>query len=97
MNQAINKHTPPDQRPAQSALPEGSPHWQLERDREQLKYLYAQREEQLQQLARLQQMGAIEQLITIVQKQIAMLDHAIRQAEEQAALHERQAQAFQVE
>lgn len=93
MSQAINEQTPPDRSPAQGALPEESPFWQLESDRQLLKHLYAQRDEQLQQLAALQQTGATEKLLTIVQGQITMLNHAIREAEEQAALHERQAEA----
>lgn len=89
MNQPINEHTPPDRRIVQGILAEEAPFWQLESDRQLLKHLYAQREEQVEQLGRLENMGASERDVTIVQGQLAMLDHAIRQAEEQASLHER--------
>lgn len=92
MNQAISEQTPQERRIAQSILAEEAPFWQLESDRQLLKHLYAQREEQLEQLGRLQEAGAIERIVTIVQGQIAMLDHAIREAEEQADLHERLAE-----
>ncbi len=97
MNQTISPQTPPDQRGDQTvAAAEEAPLWQLETDRQLLKHLYAQRNEQLEQLAALQKAGAIEKSITIVQRQIAMLDHAIKAAEEQATLHARQVAIRQV-
>jgi|SRR5579859_1477169 len=97
MSQTISPQTPPDQRVAPASVEEEAPRWQLETDRQLLKHLYAQRQEQLDQLVALQQAGAREKSISIVQRQIAMLDHAIKGIEEQATLHARQAAIRQVE
>jgi flagellar biosynthesis chaperone FliJ len=96
MNQSISQQTPSTQHTLQTSAEDETPLWQLERDREMLRHLYGQRKEQLEQLAALQQAGAVEKSIRIVQGQIAMLDHAIHQAEEQAAMHARQAEIRRV-
>jgi hypothetical protein len=62
-----------------------------------LKHLNAQLNEQLEQLAALQRAGANQKYIRIVEQQIAMLNHAIREAEDQATLHARQAEIRRVE
>ncbi len=97
MSQTITPQTPPDQHSGHTSAPDHAAPWQLERDRELLRFLYAQRDEQLQQLAALQLAGARQKSITIVERQIAMLNQAIRQAEEQAALHARQSEIRRVD
>jgi hypothetical protein len=97
MSQTISQHTPPYQQAAQASKGSEDPPWQLEADRQLLKDLYAQLTEQLEQRAAQQEAGASQKSITIVESQIAMLDHAIREAEEQATLHARQAEIRRVE
>jgi len=63
--------------------------WILESDVQQLQHLYTQRQEQLDQLARLRSAGALPYAIQHAERQIPLLDAAIRQAEEQAILHAR--------
>ncbi len=65
--------------------------WILESDVQQLRHLYAQRQEQLDQLARLRSAGALPYAIEHTERQIDMLDKAIRQAEEETILHAREA------
>jgi hypothetical protein len=65
--------------------------WILESDVQQLRHLYAQRQEQLDQLARLRSTGALPYAIEHTEQQIVMLDKAIRYAEEEAILHAREA------
>ena len=65
--------------------------WILESDREELEHLYAQRQEQINQLALLRSAGALPYAIAHCEQQIAMLNKAIRYAEEQALLHARKA------
>jgi hypothetical protein len=87
---------PPNHEVAQVSAAYGGMPWLLETDRLLLLHLYAQRGEQLEQLAALQLARANPKSIRIVEGQIAMLDHAIRDAEEQAALHISQAEIRQV-
>ncbi|HLW02655.1 MAG TPA: hypothetical protein VKT82_28635 [Ktedonobacterales bacterium] len=97
MNQTISPETPPDQHASPTTSEDITPPWLLDSDRELLRVLYAQRDEQLQQLSALQLAGARQKLIDIVERQIAMLNHAIRHAEEQAALHARQSEIRRVD
>ena len=97
MSQTLSQHTSPDQPISQVSAGEEAPSWLLEADRELLKYLYAQRIEQLEQRATQQEVGANQKSISIVESQIAMLNHAIREAEEQAMLHARQIEIRRVE
>ena len=97
MNQIISPETPPDQHTSPTNPEDTFPPWQLATDYELLKFLYAQRDEQLQQLAVLQLAAAKPKSITIVEHQITMLNHAIRHAEEQAALHARQTEIRRVD
>ena len=97
MSQTASPQTPPDQRASQASAADAAPPWQLATDRELLRHLYAQRDEQIEQLAALQQTGASQKSISIVEGQIAMLNHAIRDAEEQATLHTQQTEIRRVE
>ncbi len=97
MSQTASPQTPPDQRASQASAADTAPPWQLDRDRELLRHLYAQRDEQIEQLAALQRARANQKSISIVESQIAMLNHAIRHAEEQATLHTRQTQIRRVD
>ena len=97
MSQTISPQTPPDQHASPASAGDEAPPWQLETDRQLLKFLYAQRDEQLQQLSVLQLAAAKPKSITIVEHQITMLNHAIRHAEEQAALHARQSEIRRVD
>ena len=97
MSQTATPQTPPDQRASQASAADAAPPWQLETDRELLRHLYAQRAEQIEQLAVLQRAGANPKSISIVESQIAMLNHAIRHAEEQATLHSQQTEIRRVE
>jgi hypothetical protein len=97
MSQTISQHTPPNQQAAQASEGSEDPPWQLEADQQLLKYLYAQRIEQLEQHAAQQEIGANQRSISIVESQIDMLNHAIREAEEQATLHARQVEIRRVE
>jgi peptidoglycan hydrolase CwlO-like protein len=97
MSQTLSPQTPPDQRVAQASAADAALSWQLEADRQLLKHLNAQLNEQLEQLAALQRAGANQKYIRIVEQQIAMLNHAIREAEDQATLHARQAEIRRVE
>ena len=65
--------------------------WILTSDVEQLAHLYAQRQEQIHQLALLRSAGALPYAIRHSEQQIIMLDRAIREAEEQAVMHARKA------
>ncbi len=65
--------------------------WILESDVQQLQHLYAQRQEQLDQLALLRSTNTMPYAIEHVERQIAMLDKAIRYAEEQTIMHARKA------
>lgn len=91
MSQTIYQQTPPDQHAFQASGGEEALPWQLDADQQLLKYLDAQRIEQLEQRVVLQEAGANQKSISIVESQITILDHAIREAEEQATLHARQA------
>ena len=75
---------------ARGDIPNGRP-WILTSDVEQLAHLYAQRKEQVNQLAFLRSSGALSYAIKHSEQQIAMLDKAIREAEEQAVMHARKA------
>lgn len=75
---------------ARGDIPNGRP-WILTSDVEQLAHLYAQRQEQINQLAYLRSSGALPYAIRHSEQQIVMLDKAIRQAEEQAVMHARKA------
>ena len=97
MSQATGEQTSANHDVSQASAAYGAVPWLLETDRLLLRHLYAQRDEQLEQLTALQQAGGKPKSISIVQSQIAALNHAIRQAEEQAALHARQAEIRQVE
>lgn len=97
MSQTISQHMLPNQQASQASEGSADPPWQLEADQQLLRYLYAQRIEQLEQRAAQQKAGARQKSITIVESQIAMLNHAIREAEEQANLHARQVKIRQVE
>lgn len=87
----------PDRDVSLASAAHGAVPWQLETDNLLLKHLYAQRDEQTEQLAALQQAGANQKSITIVENQISMLNQAIRRAEEQATLHARQTEIRRVE
>lgn len=65
--------------------------WILTSDVEQLAHLYAQRQEQIHQLAYLRSAGALPYAIKHSEQQIVMLDKAIREVEEQAVMHARKA------
>ncbi len=97
MSQTISQQTPENHEVAQGSAAYGAAFWLPETDHLLLRHLYAQRDEQLEQLATLQRIGATPKSISIVESQIAMLNHAIRHAEEQAALHARQIETRQVE
>ena len=97
MSQTISQQTPTNQHAAQASNGSSDPPWQLEADQQLVKYLYAQRIEQLEQRAAQQKAGANQKSITIVESQLAMLNHAIREAEEQVTLHARQAEIRRVE
>lgn len=97
MSQETSQQNSENHDVSQASAAQGAVPWLMETDRWLLRHLYAQRDEQLEQLAALQQVGGTPKSISIVQSQIATLDHAIRQAEEQAALHARQAEIRQVE
>ncbi len=97
MSQTASPQTPPDQHISPASAEETQQPWQLDRDRELLKVLYAQRDEQLQQLSVLQLAAAKQKSIDIVEHQITMLNHAIRHTEEQAALHARQSEIRRVD
>lgn len=97
MSQTISQQTPPDREVSPSSAASGAIPWQLETDHLLLTHLYAQRDEQLEQLAALQRTRANPKSIAIVDQQIAMLNHAIRCAEEQAALHTRQTEIRRVD
>jgi hypothetical protein len=75
---------------AKGDIPSGRP-WILTSDVEQLAHLYRQRQEQAHQLALLRSSGALPYAIKHSEQQIVMLDKAIREAEEQAVMHARQA------
>ena len=75
---------------AEGDIPNGRP-WILTSDVEQLAHLYAQRQEQVQQLSLLRSAGALPYAIRHSEQQIVMLDKAIRQVEEQAVMHARKA------
>ena len=87
----------PDSDVSHASAAHGAVPWQLETDHLLLKHLYAQRDEQTEQLAALQRAGAIQKSITIVENQITMLNQAIRSAEEQATLHASQTEIRRVE
>jgi hypothetical protein len=97
MNQAISQEPPANHEVAQTSAAQGAVPWVLETDRLLLLHLYAQRDEQTEQLAALQRTGANQKSIAIVEGQLSMLNHAIRDAEEKAALHARQAEIRRVE
>ena len=97
MSQTISQPMPPNQQAAQTSNGSANPSWQLEADQQLLKYLYAQRSEQLEQRVAQQEAAANQKSISIVESQIAMLNHAIREAEEQVTLHARQAEIRRVE
>jgi hypothetical protein len=97
MSQTASPQTPPDQRPTQASAETAHAPWQLDKDQQLLRHLYAQRDEQIEQLAALQRARANQKSISIVESQIAMLNHAIRHAEEQATLHTRQTEIRRVE
>jgi hypothetical protein len=92
MSQTISQLVPANQQASQASEGSSDAPWQLEADRQLLTYLYAQRIEQMEQRAAQQKAGASQKSITIVESQIAMLNQAIREAEEQATLHARQAE-----
>ena len=96
MSQIPAPQTPADRDVAPSSAAGGAIPWQLETDRLLLTHLYAQRDEQLEQLATLQKTNANPKSISIVEQQIAMLNSAIRSAEEQATLHARQTEIRRV-
>ena len=75
---------------AKGDIPNGRP-WILTSDVEQLAHLYAQRQEQVNQLALLRSTGALPYAIRHSEQQMVMLDKAIRQVEEQAVMHARKA------
>ncbi len=97
MSETISQQTTENHEVAQVSAAQGAIPWLLETDRLLLLHLYAQRDEQLEQLATLQKSRATQKSIRIVESQIAALNHAIRQAEEQARLHARQAEIRRVE
>ena len=97
MSQTLSPQTPPDRDVSQASAAHGAVPWQLETDRLLLLHLQAQLDEQLAQLAALQQTGASQKSIAIVDQQIAMLNHAIRHANEQADLHARQVEIRRVD
>ena len=90
MSQTISQQTSPYQPISPVSGGKEAPSWLLEADRELLRHLYAQRIEQLEQRVAQQEVGANQRSISIVESQIDMLNHAIREAEEQATLHARQ-------
>ncbi len=90
MNQIPAPQTPANSDVAPSSAATGAIPWLLETDRLLLTHLYAQRDEQREQLAALQKANANQKSIAIVEQQIAELNKAIRRAEEQATLHARQ-------
>jgi hypothetical protein len=92
MSQTISQQTSPHQPISPVSGGIEAPSWLLEADRELLKYLYAQRIEQLEQRVAQQEVGANQRSISIVESQITLLNQAIREAEEQATLHARQAE-----
>lgn len=92
MSQTISQQTPPNQHAFQASEGSDNRSWQLDADRQLLTYLYAQRSEQLEQRAAQQKARARQKSIDIVESQIAMLNQAIREAEEQVTLHARQAE-----
>ncbi len=96
MSQTLSPQTPPDRHLSPASAAQGAVPWQLETDHLLLKHLYAQRDEQTEQLAALQRAGAIPKSLSIVESQITMLNHAIRNAEEQATLHARQTEIRRV-
>jgi flagellar biosynthesis chaperone FliJ len=87
----------PDSDVSHASVAHGAVPWQLETDHLQLKHLYAQRDEQTEQLAALQRAGANQKSITIVENQINTLNQDIRRVEEQATLHARQTEIRRVE
>jgi len=95
MSQTISQLSPPNQQASQASGGSENHSWQLEADRQLLMYLYAQRIEQLEQRAAQKKGGASQKSITIVESQIAMLNQAIRETEEQATMHARQAEIRQ--
>ena len=97
MSQTFSQQTPPNQQASQASGGEEATPWLLEADRQLLRYLYVQRIEQLEQRAAMQEAAANQRSISIVESQIDMLNHAIREAEEQATLHARQAEIRRVE
>lgn len=97
MSQTFSQQAPPTQQASQASGGEEATPWLLEADRQLLRYLYAQRIEQLEQRAAMQEAPANQRSISIVESQIDMLNHAIREAEEQATLHARQAEIRRVE
>ena len=97
MSQTINQPMLPDQQASQASEGPPDPSWQLEADQQLLRYLYAQRTEQIEQRAAQQEVGANQKSISIVESQISMLNRAIREAEEQATLHTLQVKIRQVE
>jgi hypothetical protein len=97
MSQTVSPQNPAEQQSITASANQPHQPWQLERDRELLKVLYAQRDEQVQQLSVLQLAAAKQKSIDIVEHQIAMLNHAIRRAEEQAELHARQTEIRRVD
>ena len=92
MSQSIRQLAPANQQASQTSEGSSDPPWQLEADRQLSTYLYAQRDEQVEQRAAQQTARARQQSIDIVESQIAMLNQAIREAEEQVTLHTRQAE-----
>jgi hypothetical protein len=97
MSQIPAPQTPADRDVSPSSAASGAIPWQLETDRLLLTHLYAQRDEQLEQLAALQKANANPKSLAIVEHQITMLNSAIRRAEEQAELHNRQTQIRRID
>jgi hypothetical protein len=97
MSQTMRQDMPANHEVAQASAAHGATPWLLETDKLLLMHLYAQRDEQLEQLAALRRGEANQNSISIVEQQIAGLNHAIRHAEEQAALHARQIEIRRVE
>jgi hypothetical protein len=97
MSQTITQQTPPNQQASQTSGGEEASPWQLEADQQLLRYLSAQLIEQLEQFVALREARANQKSISIVEGQITMLNHAIREAEEQTTLHARQAEIRRVE